>query len=461
MKPKILLLNLPGRHLYVRDYFCSKISKADYINAPIDLVMISGVLNTGEFELFLIDAIVEKLSPKKCLEKIVALSPDKIIALLGSASFEEDKVFLKNLAQSFSGEIFAIGDILLTEGKKFLEENPFIKGVILNFISKGIYWYLKGNLGAVSDLMLNENSEIKIYPSSRPAEFEINLPIQEKFIKRNYRIPFVRRWPFATTLLSYGCPYACSFCIMNTLGYVPRGLDNIFLELDYLKSLGVREIFFLDQTLGVDGERFGEFLRRLIEKKYGFGWFGFTRVDLVDEEKLKLMKEAGCHTLWFGVESASDEILKQYKKGYSKEQVQRAFQIAKKVGIKTLATFLIGLPEETKDMIEETIRFAKKLDPDFVSFNFAVPRFGTPLREEAIKRNLIAKDENIMDQSGYKITMGTHALDRKEVQKLKRKAIVSFYFRPNYLLKRLLALRSLTEFKLHLKNFYSLIRNEF
>ena len=90
-KPKILLLNPPGKHLYVRDYFCSKISKADYINAPIDLVMLSGVLNTGEFEIILLDAIVEKLSVSHTLTKIKEINPQYIIALIGSASITEDE----------------------------------------------------------------------------------------------------------------------------------------------------------------------------------------------------------------------------------------------------------------------------------------------------------------------------------------------------------------------------------
>lgn len=460
MKQKILFLNPPGKYLYVRDYFCSKISKADYINAPVDLVMLSGILNTGEFELKIIDAIAEKIPAENCLQKISDFNPSAVIILIGSASLAEDKEFLKSLKEKTAAEIFAIGDFLLTESKSFLAEFPFIKGAIFNFISDGIYWQLKGEKEKIKDMAVRNGDDIIFYPKSAVKNFSIHTPAQEQFIKKPYRMPFVRKYPFATTLMSYACPHRCAFCVMNTLPYAERDLDNIFTELDYLKSLGVREILFLDQTIGLNRKRHIEFIKRMIDRNYNFGWFGFTRVDAVDEEILRMMKKAGCHTLWFGVETSSDETLRLYGKGYTKKQVLEAFKIVKKVGIKTLATFLIGLPEETRETIEDTIEFSKKLNPDYASFSFAVPRFGTELRDKAVKSGLISEEERIMDQSGRQITMGTMSLSKKEMQKLKRKAVLGFYLRPSYILKRLWSLKSFTELKMNWRNFLSLIKNE-
>lgn len=118
---KILLLNFPGTKLYIRDYYCSKVSKADYYNAPIDLVMLSGVLNTGEFELKLIDAIIDRLSPDDTMSAIDEYAPDHIIGLIGSVSLNEDRVFLSRLLEK-GYDVFLSGDLLLTEGKKTLEE---------------------------------------------------------------------------------------------------------------------------------------------------------------------------------------------------------------------------------------------------------------------------------------------------------------------------------------------------
>jgi len=234
MKQKILLLNLPGRRLYVRDYFCSKVSKADYINAPIDLVMLSGVLNTDDFELSLIDAIVDGLSVEACLAQIKAAAPQAIIALIGSVSLPEDEEFLKKLGREFAGEVFVIGDFLLTEGKKFLIENSQIKGVILNFISPGIKHYFKNETNQIVDMLLRQGTEIREFPPSNLDEFQLHLPLQSEFIKRPYRMPFIRRFPFATTLMSYACPFGCTFCIMNTFKFSFRNQESLFNELDYL-----------------------------------------------------------------------------------------------------------------------------------------------------------------------------------------------------------------------------------
>jgi len=164
MKLKILLLNPPGKYLYVRDYFCSKISKADYINAPIDLVMISGVLNTGEFDLKVIDAVAEKIPVGNCLRKISEFNPNAIIVLIGSASLAEDKEFLNSLKEKIPAEIFVIGDFLLTESNSFLEEFDFVKGVILNFTSDGIYRQLKGEKEKIKDMAVRDCGKIIFYP---------------------------------------------------------------------------------------------------------------------------------------------------------------------------------------------------------------------------------------------------------------------------------------------------------
>lgn len=460
MNKKILLLNLPGQQLYVRDYFCSKVSKADYINAPIDLVMLSGILNDNGNQISLIDAIVERLDESEVILKIRSLSPDIIIGLTGSVSLSEDKVFLEKLATQQSGKIFLIGDFLLTEGKKFLSENKYISGVVLNFVSPGVKKYFNGDIEGITDMIVRSGEEIVQYPTSSLEEFSIGRPLQSEFVKLKYRMPFVRSFPFATTIMSYACPFKCTFCVMNTIHFSRRNIDDLFLELDQLKLLGTKEILFLDQTLGIDRDRFKVILNRMIDKKYDFSWFGFSRVDIVDDELLILMKKAGCHTLWFGVESSSDQTLALYKKGYTRKQIEQAFAATKRVGIKTLATFIIGLPEEDFNMIQDTINFSRQLSPDFASFNFAVPRFGTELRHQAIDSNLIAESTNVMDQSGSSIVMGTKTLSKAQIKQLKRNAILGFYLRPKYIAQRLTSLTSWTEFKMNVRNFVSLIKNE-
>jgi len=459
-KKKILLLNFPGKKIFIRDYYCSKISKGNYINAPIDLVMQSWILNTWEFQLHLIDGIVEKKSPTQILKEINEYNPDTIIWLIGSVSLDEDKSFLKQLLEK-KYEVFLTWDILITQAEKFMYEFPTLTWVLTNFIGKWIYYYLKCQEDKIDALILRKWNEIKKYAENKQRFFSINTPAHELFIGKRYRMPFVRKYPFATTIMTYGCPFKCSFCIMSKLGYQERSIEEMIKELDYLKKLWVREILFLDQTLGVNKENFKKLMHVMIEKKYNFGRFGFSRVDVLDKETMILMKQAGCHTLRFGVESGNEYILKTYWKWYTLNVIRRWIRDAQDVGINLLWTFILWLPDETFEMAMQTINFSKELNLDVASFNFAVPRYGTDLRDEAQKKWLIDENVKSMDQSWNTIVMWSTHMTRKEIEKLRKLAIHKFYFRPKYIWKKLRKITSRTEFIGNITNAWLLFKNTF
>ncbi|MDO8446182.1 MAG: radical SAM protein [Deltaproteobacteria bacterium] len=447
MPDKILLLNPPGKKLYVRDYYCSKISKSNYLFHPVDLLMLSGRL-AERYEVRLIDAIADRIDDASCLTMIDAISPDVIISLIGAVSLDEDLPFIKRLAKD-GRRIVVSGDISLENTEKWLDGYPFIDAVILDFTSDDIIHYLKGNHSAISGMVYRTVKGISKTNPARPKNeaFFLPIPRHDLFSSKNYRFPFVRHKRFATVLTDYGCPFRCSFCVMSTLGYRYREVENVIEELKTLKRLGKKEIFFIDQTFGINKKRILDLCQRMKEEGFNLGWVCYSRVDLVVEEVIKGMKEAGCHTIIFGVESASEEILKKYQKGYNKTQIRDAFRLCKKYNIRTVATFILGLPEETEETANETIEFLKELDCDFASFNVAVPRMNTPLRQKAIREGLITSDLEIMDQGGASIAMPTRHLTMEQVQDLKKKAIRGFYLRPSYLWRRLKGVSSLYELK--------------
>lgn len=460
MKKKILFLNFPWKKIYIRDYYCSKVSKGNYINAPIDLVMQSWILNTWEFDLHLIDGIVEKKSPKKILNEIEIYKPDVIIWLIWSASLHEDKTFLKQLLEH-DYEVLLSWDVLITEADKFMIEFPKLKWVITNFIWKWIYHYLKWEYDKMDAIIIRQRNEIKKYPESKERFFSINIPEHSLFIDKRYRMPFVRKYPFATTIMTYWCPFKCSFCIMSKLWYQERTLEEMIKELDYLKELWVKEILFLDQTLWINKINFKKLMETMIEKKYNFWRFGFSRVDVMDKETMQLMKKAGCHTLRFWVESGNEYILKTYGKWYTIDIIKNWIKNAQEAWINLLWTFILGLPEETFEMAMQTIDFSKELWLDVASFNFAVPRYWTDLRDEAKEKWLIDDSIESMDQSGNTIVMWSRHMTAQEIEKLRKLAIHKFYFRPNYLLGRLKKMTSFTEFIWNITNWRLLIKNTF
>lgn len=444
---KVLLLNPPGKQVYIRDYYCSKVSKSNYLFHPIDLLMLSGRL-AERYDVRVIDAIAYRMGSTECSHAIDAISPDTIISLVGAVSLEEDVSFLEGIKKT-GREIIVTGDVTLENPVKWLEEHPFADAVIMDFTSDDIINYLENNLETVKNLIYRRHNKITDIDYKRPVnqEFVIPVPRHDLFSSANYRFPFVRHREFATVLTEYGCPFKCSFCIMSTLGSRYRTVDNVIEELRFLKGLGKRELFIFDQTFGTNKKRALELCQRIKKEKLGFGWVCYSRVDIVDDGLLKAMKEAGCHTIMFGVESASEEILRKYQKGYNKAQIRDAFRLCRKYNVRTVATFILGLPEETEETANETIEFLKELDCDFASFNVAVPRMNTPLRQKAIREGLITSDLEIMDQGGVTIAMPTRSLTMEQVQDLKKKAIRGFYLRPSYLWKRLRGLSSFYELK--------------
>src|SRR5262249_45016445 len=174
-------------------------------------------------------------------------------------------------------------------------------------------------------------------------------------------------------LSSRGCPHRCTFCLwpgtMVGRDFRARRAESVVDEMEHLvKQHGVDDIYFDDDTMTIDRERILTMCRLIRERNLKVHWISMGRDDTVDEELLTAMRGAGCDNVYLGVESGSQEILKRLKKGIQLPQIERAFRIARKVGIRTQAFFMLGGPGETKQTLKETIEFAIKIDPDNAQF---------------------------------------------------------------------------------------------
>src|SRR6202008_518060 len=145
------------------------------------------------------------------------------------------------------------------------------------------------------------------------------------------------------------------------------------------------------------------------------GWTAFTRPDFAEEELLAAMRRGACPTGIMGVKSADDEVVRAYRKGYAVQAVRDAFARARAAGLRTVGTFIVGLPEDTEASLARTLAMATELDMDFMSLNVAVPRFGTPFRKRALELGLADPDDLVMDQGGEDAFLPTRHLARDEV----------------------------------------------
>ena len=464
-KTRVLLLNPPGERLYVRDYYCSKISKADYLYHPTDLLIASGWLEPY-FELLVLDCIVDGITKNEALVKIKAYKPDAIFFLTGSVSRDEDFAFLKKVKNNCGSLMVGSGDCLLDEFDEIRNKAPWIDAVVTDFTSDGLRNFLRNeltdhNVGYtdIVDLREKESGQECVGKRSKGMEIEVPTPRYELFPNKKYRYPFVRSRPFASILTDYGCPFRCKFCVMAELGFKRRSTANVIEELDHVNKMGFRDIYFVDQTFGCNRTRLKELCTQMISRNYKFRWVAFTRADVMDRETLELMHAAGCHMLMFGIESPIQRVLDEIKKDISLDKIETCFRLCKEIGISTLATFIVGLPGTTYEENEQIAEYAIAIDADYASFNVLVPRVNTVIRQEAKEHGWLNSESDQLDQSGSYGALETGSLSEIQIRRLHRKITRRFYFRPGYIVKRILALETPYDFYSAIRNSAGIVQN--
>ena len=224
----------------------------------------------------------------------------------------------------------------------------------------------------------------------RPFVSDLNdlpIPAHHLLPLTSYRMPMMKG-PFTFIVSSRGCPAGCTYCIKHVsyqYSVRVRSPEKIIEELWVLKKLGINNIHMYADLFTVNREQVINLCNLIIQQGLKIKWTCNSRVDFVDEEMLRLMGQAGCWFISWGIESGVESILKHARKGAKPEQARQALMWSKKAGINNWGYFIIGLPGETEDTIRQTIEFAKSLPLDIALFHIAAPYPGTPFFFEVVK----------------------------------------------------------------------------
>ncbi|MDD5044673.1 MAG: radical SAM protein [Candidatus Omnitrophica bacterium] len=432
---KILLLNPPGENYFIRDYYCSQVSKGDYYWPPLDLLVLSGLFR-DKFEVCVLDALAQRIDKAGAYSFINKINPDFIICLAGAASWEQDIGFLGELKKINRAAVILSGDYPLAYPKEIIEKYPFVDAILLDFTDSEIELFIRG---------VRNDSLKNIFTRSDTADpelvsrdnFSIAVPQHSLFTSRLYNLPHIYYHPFATIMTDFGCPYHCTFCSYERIKYKMRDMGNIAEEVDYIISLGIRELWLRDQSFGSAKDHAFDFCSLLENKGRKFSWSCEMRVDAVSEELLNKMAACGCHTIMLGVETASQKVLDMHKKGITLEQTKAAFKIAKKAKVRTLAHFIFGLNGENLLSQEKLIDFCLSLEPDFASFNVANPLWNTTFREEATRNKWLLGEGVSVDASCSFPVWENDILKRSDIWSMRKAALQRFYFRPAYVWRQM------------------------
>jgi anaerobic magnesium-protoporphyrin IX monomethyl ester cyclase len=289
-------------------------------------------------------------------------------------------------------------------------------------------------LAAVKGIAYLRNGQVQMTPDRPFIEDLDSLPIprHELLPLERYKLPIVAgRYTFVVT--SRGCPAGCEFCIKHVTyqnTYRLRSPEHILREVDKLVELGTTNIHFEADLFTINRDQVVGLCEALIARGNPIRWTCNSRVDFVDPELLQMMARSGCWMIAWGIESGSPEILQRVHKGIRPDQVRQATQWAKAAGIRNYGYFIIGLPGETQETIDQTIAFSKTLPLDFALFHIAVPYPGTPLWFEALEQGwLRVKRWEDFDMYNSAVLEYPH-LSAEELQRAAQRAAREWALRP-------------------------------
>ncbi|MCA9298933.1 MAG: B12-binding domain-containing radical SAM protein, partial [Phycisphaerales bacterium] len=252
---------------------------------------------------------------------------------------------------------------------------------------------------------------------------------------------------FTTMISSRGCPYRCTFCNTPRHRYRVMTPSRVCDEIQACIDLGIKEIYFVDDTFNITNKRVHELCDAILERGLVFSWTVRFRVKGVDRELLEKMKAAGCGRIQFGVEQGTEEGLLRLKKDVTSREIEHAFKLCREVGIRTVAYFMIGTPtERTRKDVLDTIEYSIKLKPDFVMYNILTPFPGTTLYDEGVRDGVLdivpwLKFMRAPTEE-FKAQVWDEYFTREELRDLLNLAYRRFYWRPSFVARNLLQIRN-------------------
>jgi len=241
-----------------------------------------------------------------------------------------------------------------------------------------------------------------------------------------------------------------------------RSVDNIISEIENCLNLGIKDIFFYDDTFVLNKQRTIDICNAIIDRGFKMPWGIRTRIDSVNKDILTKLKQAGCQRIHFGVEAGTSKILSVLNRRMSIAQIKEGFRLTRETGIKTLAYFMIGSPTEQLEDIQETIDFAIMLKPDYAHFSITMPLPGTDLYKMGLETRLFKndfwKEFAISPSNIFSPQFWDKELSQEKMNQLLKYANRRFYFRPYYIFKTLLRTTSLRDLRKKMKMGLGLIK---
>lgn len=455
---KILMLNPPFLYRFSRTSRSPAISKGGCVYYPIWMGYATGVLEKAGHDVKLLDCPASGMKLEEVVELVKDWKPQLIVVDSVTASFNSDVKVVETMKDTVP-EAFTI---MVGTHVGALPEMSLRTSRKIDAVARGEYDFILRDLAhalehkKLLDTVLGitywgEGDKIKFTPNMPPIEQEglDGMPFVSDVYKRHLKIrdyfyPSVL-FPEVTIITGRGCKYRCTFCkFPQTLtghSYRARSVKNTVDEFEWIsRNLPeVKDIMIEDDTLTQDKQRTIELCQEVVNRGLNVTWTCNARAD-VDLETLKWLKKAGCRLLCVGFESADQQILNNIKKGTRIEKIEQFMVDTKKAGILVHGCFMMGNNGETKETIQKTVQWAKKLEPDTAQFFPIMVYPGTEAFKWAKEGGYLTTtkwDEWLAPDGTHNTIVSTDKLSAKELVEGCDWARKEFYWRPEYIVSRL------------------------
>jgi len=420
-----------------------------HCSPPLSLKYTQAALKRqDDYYIKIIDCWANMIPSTSILKMIDDQSFDLVVVSIDSPSSEAGKKLCKDIKMDQDVLIVAVGSDVTERYQDYLEEST-----VFDIIIRGEFELEIGTL--LNQLNVsNDISAIKEYYNHKKVKNRFLVDRLDDLPSLTWDKAELERYPFiyplrlgkkissGYVLTSRGCPYGCSFCspsVRKSYGKEMR-LRSAFKvadEMEHLQKIGANVIIFEDDDFTVKKEHVRSVCYEIKKRRLDVRWACHARIDEVTPDLLKIMKEAGCILLLFGIESGSGRISKILQKTFSgidwQLTAKRTFSEMKKVGIAACAMFIVGNPTETEEEVEDSIRLVHELKPDLIKVSFFTLYPGSTAYEQYIN-----KAGNVSSEHHYlSPRINLSSMDSNVLKKAQLKFYRKVLLRPSFVLSHL------------------------
>ncbi|WP_321504057.1 B12-binding domain-containing radical SAM protein [uncultured Methanoregula sp.] len=410
---------------------------------PLNLAFLAAYAERKGHTVIIIDGEVEGLSINAMVERVQNFNPD-LIGITATTPFYHIAVELGNALKKVINAPICIGGPHIT----ILKEKSFEKSFDYAFINEADNSWNEfldkfeknGNIEDVKGLLLRKENEVIFTGAPTPCKDVNKIVIPARHLLKNelYNLGTIKGLKKFTTIMTVrGCPFNCIFCSTKVFGkdIRRRSPELVIREIkECIDKFGIEHFMFLDDTLTLHRQHIMDICDLIIKENLNITFEGSTRANLVDEELIKKMTDAGLIRLSFGLESVDETIRETMKKMVPLESYIVANKLTNKFGIETLNSCMIGLPGESYETVKKTLAFLRRSkEIKQANISIAVPYPGTELFEMAKngENGLKLETEDFSKYRRYNAAVMTVGeLSPEKLLDIQNEAFASIYLAP-------------------------------